>query len=550
MNGLRKVYLLALLLAVLVPVAVMAGGSGEGAEAGEKMTITWMSNFESPWALEEASRLFNVNIVTNGIDINDRPRREIMIAAQEWPDCGPSAINVLDGYNQGVHKALPIAALRKYAPNYAALMDQYAIGWLVNKNPENDEEVLAINGISLTTQANLWYPQFRIDWIRNVGMDLTGYDDGKSPLDGVDRVFFYDYDITIDWLEDFLYAARDGDVNGNGKVGDVIPMGASNNIGRSWSPLLGAYGVVRGANRMYNGKFYSYQTDPGFKDFLLKMAEWYEADLIDKEFPTFNHTKHWDKIMTGQLAFSCEQLSYAGQTWAMNRPPNTWVPDEEVGTGAEAVMVWPPIGPNGDQGSRRYGELPVRYSWVIYGHVSDEKMAKILEVVNWRASDEGFAAYQAGKAGVHYDWEGEPYASRQIPRATEDIPAGFSKDGGVSPYPPFYTAQRTSIVQPPILAKWYQNYAFSEKGQKTGTRPYRFDLFGSQELRDVNEMYGETLDTMFNEMFFKGITGQVDVEAEWDSYVQKWFAAGGDKYMAALEKLPLMEPLDQGKVEY
>ena len=109
---------------------------------------------------------------------------------------------------------------------------------------------------------------------------------------------------------------------------------------------------------------------------------------------------------------------------------------------------------------------------------------------------------------------------------------------------------RTILINPPILAGWYTKYAFGEKGQTIGTRPHRFDLFGSQELREVNEMYGETLSTMFSEMFFKGITAQVDVAAEWDSYVQKWLSAGGDKYLAALEKLPLMKPLDQGKVEY
>lgn len=534
---------------VLTPVVFAAGGQ-EGAEAGEKMTITWMCRWEDPWAMEYASELFGVNIVSNGVYINDRERREIMIAAEEWPDCGPATLNVLDGYNQGVFRSIPIDMLREYAPEYVKLMDRYPIGWLTNRNPDNEDEVLAINGVATNTTINMWYPTTRIDYIRNVGMDMEGYDAGKFPMDEFGEVHFYDIDVTMNWLEDLLYAYRDGDPDGNGVDGDVIPMGASNNITRSWAPLLGAYGVMYNGNRMVNGELLTYHIDPGFRDFLIKMSSWYENGLIDTEFPTLNHSKHWDKIKTGQVAFSCEQATYAGQTWAMNRPPNTWVSDEDFEAGAETVIFWPPVGPNGDQGAPRYGALPVRYNWVVYGHVSDAKLAKILEVINWRATDEGFAAYQAGKAGVHYDWEGEPYNSRQIPRDPEDIPEGYSKDGGISPYPPFYTVERQSIIQPPQLAKWYQNYALSDKGMEIAIRPYRYDFLGSQELRDIYEMYGETLSTMFNELFFQGITGQIDVAAEWDGYVEKWRKAGGDKLLAATEELPLMEPLDQGEVKY
>ena len=224
--------------------------------------------------------------------------------------------------------------------------------------------------------------------------------------------------------------------------------------------------------------------------------------------------------------------------------------DDQIGTGAEVVMFWPPVGPNGDQGAPRYHALPVSYNWVVYKQVSDEKLAKILQVINWRAGKEGFVYYQAGKPDVHFDWEGEPWNSRIMPRKEEDIPKGYSKEGPISVYPPFYTPERLVFINPPALAKWYTKYALSQKGQKIATVPYRYDFLGSKELRDVNEMYGETLSTMFTEMFFKGITGQVDVAAEWDDYVNKWLKAGGSKLIAATEKLPLTTGLIKGKIEY
>ena len=77
-------YLLALF--VLIPVVVNAGGVEEA--AAEKMTITWMCQWENSWAMEEASRLFDVRIVGNGVRVQNGDKVAAMMAASEYPDCG------------------------------------------------------------------------------------------------------------------------------------------------------------------------------------------------------------------------------------------------------------------------------------------------------------------------------------------------------------------------------------------------------------------------------------------------------------------------------
>ena len=61
----------------------------------------------------------------------------------------------------------------------------------------------------------------------------------------------------------------------------------------------------------------------------------------------------WDAIAAGSVATTAEVVTYAGQI--MDRPPNTFVPDAEIGQpGAEVVILPPFVGPGGDQGANAY----------------------------------------------------------------------------------------------------------------------------------------------------------------------------------------------------
>ena len=59
-------------------------------------------------------------------------------------------------------------------------------------------------------------------------------------------------------------------------------------------------------------------------------------------------------------------------------------------------------------------------------------------------------------------------------------------------------------------------------------------------------MYGESLDTIRDEFFFAAVTGEIDIDAEWDNYVQTWMDAGGTEYMAELEKAPIVDDIRSG----
>ena len=44
--------------------------------------------------------------------------------------------------------------------------------------------------------------------------------------------------------------------------------------------------------------------------------------------------------------------------------------------------------------------------------------------------------------------------------------------------------------------------------------------------------------------------GQVDIESEWDAYVQKWLDAGGREWLDEMKKMPIRAEFLKGNIVY
>ena len=195
----------------------------------------------------------------------------------------------------------------------------------------------------------------------------------------------------------------------------------------------------------------------------------------------------------------------------------------------------------------------IGYQVYIGSKVTDEKLAKILQVIDdiEFGDDEVWLQHRYGKPGVHFDWQGEPWKSMPITRKPEDVPEGYSKQGGwFTSYPPVYTTSRLKFIFHTRMAEYFQNWVLAPAGQEHALRAYREDTFNETNLREVNQQYGETLNTMHNEFYMQAVIGEVNIDAEWDAYVEKWLASGGKEYLAELEKAPLVSGLRKGERIY
>lgn len=559
-NRFRLGVLMPIMLAVCLPWFAVAEGQNEAA-SGEPMDITWQFRFEDSWFMQELNQKFNVNIISNGVWNNNRDQVDLMFASGDIPDVFTRGSS-LEHYDEGITRSIPESWIRQYGPEYTKIADDHPWAWLVHRSPDADDEQLALGGIGMTTMWVQYYPAFRVDWARNVGVDLPGYDANKVSLDDVGRVFFYDFSRDIEWWEDLLIAFRDGDPDGNGKK-DTIPMAAANqSFARVWSAIIGSFGVdtwdvevdVKGsANFVENGKMVLTLTSERYRTFLRWMAKWYEMGLIDPEMPSLPRNAMWEKIAAGQVGVSfAASLTDTGRQ--ASRPPDSLIKKEDLGSGAEVVMTQLPIGPDGHQFAKmNRSNLPESsHPTQIRFDVSDEKVKKIIEMYDYyNCNLEGWIGKMYGKEGVHFDWSGAPMASQAKVRKADDVPDGYLKTGKFVVYPAMYLLRNFKFLYPPKLNDFILDYAMVEdKGLQYAVRPYKWDQFNETGLADVYFQYGEGLNSLMEEFFFKAITGAADLDSDWDNYVKQFMDNGGREYIAELEKAPIMNELIKGNKVY
>ena len=233
-------------------------------------------------------------------------------------------------------------------------------------------------------------------------------------------------------------------------------------------------------------------------------------------------------------------------------PLYSFISDDDVAPGVETVAFRPPIGPDGHQGIRSKGEWSFRGGpWSVGGTVNDEKLIKILQIYDfYRGTDEGYIMWNIGKEGVHWNWSGAPWASSIKNVDPNDYPAGYPVKGPLGGYPHVVTPNRMILFMTKDLVDFHKNILFSPEHQALTIYPYRSDAFGETDLGTVNAKYNAALNTIYDEFFYSAIMGEIDIDKEWDAYVNKFMKSGGEQVMAELAKAPLTAALQQGRVEY
>jgi ABC-type glycerol-3-phosphate transport system substrate-binding protein len=548
-----------LLSIMLVTLSVSATGGGEAVVEDEAMEITWVGRIKSgadtTWMLQQIEEKFNAKIIPNGMSPNDQAEKiNLMLSTGEFPDCGSVWQDPNRIYKEGVIRTIPKDIIKKYAPNYSRMLDEHPPGWMVYRNPDNKDEYLAITGIYEASHTNVWVMSVRLDYIKNVGFDLPDYEDNKVLLDYVGKVHYYNGKQDLDWWEKLLTAFKNGDPDGNGK-NDSVPLLGWKNFKWTWSPLLGAYGIPYGGNLMDQGELYYWNIAPAYKDFLKLAARWYSKGLIDREYMNLGINQMRAKLLdrSGCVTTTPVYRLYADGSGVV--APSCLSTNEEAARGAEVICTPGPVGPKGDQGAYAYVSVSSlgEYPHFIGKHVSDEKLIRILQILDYMefGSNEAFVNFFYGKPGVHFDWDGEPWDSLPIVRKPEDVPEGYPKDGAFfNIYPRGETKERIKFIYNTNLADFYNNFLLAEKGQKLSLRPYRFDLFTETELSDLWTKKGATLNSIHDEFYLNAVTGQIDIDAEWDNYVSSWRKNGGDELIAELKKAPIVSELLKGNTVY
>ena len=343
-----------------------------------------------------------------------------------------------------------------------------------------------------------------------------------------------------------MYAFSQDDPDGNGKD-DTYGVGGWGGTAEEWiwTSIEGMFGFANEMNVLSDGVLYEWNISPQYKEYLKQMTTWYADGVLDPEFVTLNRQKWREKTGAGMTGWWSSPYNYIDDeaAWVEGRPPMNVLlgnPDAKI------LVSAPPYGPTGLRGGRCWSKVsPFNYTFFVGAEVTDEELARILQIFNYISYDkEGVVMSRFGEEGVHFTWSGEPYNSKPI--VAEGIENG--KDTGFMYY---NHAIYDEAYLPYQFGSWPAQLVDFQLVQAAdlAIRPYKWDYFKETNFDEVRSQYEESMNTIRDEFFFSVITGETDVDAEWDAYVDSWMNAGGTEYMAELEKARVVDDMRNGKFD-
>ncbi|MNI18234.1 Lipoprotein LipO precursor [compost metagenome] len=528
------------------PTPNATNASDKPGEVSKKLEISWVGQ-GARGKIEDNNKVqqmiekkFNVKLTNRKLDVNNKEQKNLMVASGELPDFAfMDAPDKL--YSDAVTRSISKDMIMKYAPNYAKVLSDQPTGWKVNQVPGKDGEYYAITGYKQDWDNLTWGQVYRLDWMEKAGIKPKGELVPVGTSGGAERIFFSKEAFTLDEEQKMFEAFVNNDPDGNGKK-DTYGL-LLNNSDASWAlnTVAGAFGFGWDYNLEENGKVVGSAISQNYKEFLKYMASLNKKGYIDPEFTTLNRAKSWEKFAAGKYGAAQVQVQGAGMVpFTFNRPPANLILKDP---NAKFLFTPPPIGYKGQQGSAAYTPVDgFGYAMVIKKDVSDEKLARILQIFDYINLDkEGLMLTAFGEEGKDYSWEAAPYKSAVLPKQTAE--ADREKDGIGYYNLPIQLGDVNAYYSNAAVAKLTDMYFGADAGRNIAYRPFKWDYFNQTKYNELNTKYAAKLKTITDEFLFKSITGELDVDSAWDAYVKNWRSSGGEELLAELEKAPKVADL-------
>nr|WP_309098596.1 ABC transporter substrate-binding protein [Fredinandcohnia onubensis] len=498
------------------------------------------------WVQKKLEEKFNVKIENTKVDTWNKDQVSVMVASGDLPDTfaftGEPVMTPKEFYEQGLTRTIPKEMIEKYAPNYAKMLDEHTPGWQMHRLPGTDDEYLGLTGLQGHTEGILWAPTFRLDWLEKLGIEPPGEIKPVGEEGALSQIYFTKEAYTLEEVEEILKAFTFNDPDGNGKD-DTYGI-SPHNTNMDWAvTLLGSFGLADKYNLMEDGKLVMPQISNQYKEFLKTMARWNDMGLVDPEWTTIDLQKSWEKYNQGKIGYVPAQRSYlAMEDWTLGRAPHNLASGNE---NVKILATAPEIGPNGLQGQKAFTPVNLLSDQDVF-HVSkdvtDEELARILQIFDFINYDSEAVWTLFGEIGTHSEWTGTPGES------AIKVKEGVTREEGDTGFWAYnfrtYTPERVQWITSETTYKLMSDFfANPEYYKDLEIRPYRFDLFNETEFKDIEKRHAAQLETIVEEFRMKAITGEIDIDKEWDSYVENWLNNGGADMLAELEKAPLVTEL-------
>lgn len=345
----------------------------------------------------------------------------------------------------------------------------------------------------------------REDWLNNVGIT-------KLPE-------------TIDELHEALLRFRndDPDKDGNKNTYGWSLAIVKDSVNNMFSPIFGAYGVYPGIMYDNNGKIVAGEIEPGAKQALQVLSQWYKEEIIDPEFVVM--TK-WELLLEKFVASKAGFINRGFWEIVPVFGPAPFSNDlNKVTPGAKVTLVNHPKGPNGDFGDTQGN--PVSGSMLAFKKgLSPQVMAKYLEFFDTVIFDKEMVEFSMyGEEGINYNKTAEGYEwiapyDDQTERAKANIGLSFGKH--MSDFD-----METQMAMKPEVKPLYEDAVSKAVG--------KYDIL-APTLRPLKDQYSTDLGMLTQKTYIDIITGKKSID-EFDNFVKEWKEKGGEKMIEESQKV-------------
>lgn len=479
----------------------------------------------------------NINLTVEKAETKDTI--DLLLASGEMPDCmwteEKTASWMMD---QELIRMIPRDMVEKYCPDLISYYEEYPLIYKQVLNPENEDEFVYLTGLTFQF-VDYYLPSdyYRYDWIENLGIDL-----GVNVEQVADRVYAADDGIELSKFMEIMDGFVNGDPNGTGKKDTIGAAGGASEPNIAQGAFFSAYGFGIG-NKEVEGRAEQFYVLEEYKDFLKGFQKMYAKNLLDPEIINDDRNVIWDKVNTGVAGYWITSTN-ALNSWAMDRPPLTIL---ERDPNAK-ILVTPGIKPDGGEVQATVRPSPAYGRFFVNANVDDEKLAKILQFLNFSLFGDGdketVAKMFFGEKDIDWKWDEDGETPVQINKLN-------SGDKGTWSFSQFGQTKEVTrwIGEEPLFQVGSKYWSASEDGiwMKWQHRPYKEDLAGETEYEAILQEIRSDLEAYVANYRTQVILGQTDVDSTWNSYLDELDRLGYNRLMDELEAL---EPLEEIVAEY
>ncbi|HIS91413.1 MAG TPA: extracellular solute-binding protein [Candidatus Alectryocaccomicrobium excrementavium] len=329
----------------------------------------------------------------------------------------------------------------------------------------------------------------RADWLEKVGMEMP---------------------TTTDELYAVLKAFRDQDVNGNGQNDEII-TGYPSQINR----LAYAFGTADDWHYAEDGVtvVYGPMTD-NYKEWLKFMNTLYNDGILDPDYFMNDSDIYMSKVQEDRVGLYCDNPGVFGtmmKDGAANGLDLEYVPMPYIG------------GQNLSSAARRYVQP---YGVAISS--SCEDVGRFLQYLDFFFTEEGNTLLNWGVEGVSYE------VVDGVKTYTDEVLNNeiYEASTALSQYAhPTFVGVQSGEADMALLSE--EQRAFKETwAQSDASLAIEPFLAFTEEETDINTQKETDLTTARSSWRDKFITGERDIETEWDAYLEELRAYGVEELLA------------------